>query len=157
RERDGNVHDEIVAAPLVRVGARDARHDDEIACRPTVLAGLALALQADLRAVLHARLHLHRVRLDPPLAAGAVAVRARLLDHGAVAAAARARLREREETLRLRLHAAAVALRADDGRAAGLRAGAAALATRRHELDGHLRLDAAERVLEGEMDLDLDV
>src|SRR6185437_576232 len=68
--------------------------------------------------VLDAGLDLHGVRLDPPLAAAALAVRARLLDHGAVAATTRARLREREQALRLRLDAAAVALRADDGRRA---------------------------------------
>ena len=50
---------------------------------------------------------LDRVALRAPLAAGAAAVRARILDHGAVAAAARARLREREEALALGHDAAA--------------------------------------------------
>ena len=120
---------------------------------PPFCAGLALALEPDARPVLDAGLDLHRVRLDAPLAAGALALRARLLDHGAVAAAARARLREREQALALGLHAAAVALRADDGRGAGLRAGAAALAARGRHLDRHLRLDAAQRVLEREVHL----
>src|SRR5437763_1517529 len=83
------------AAAPVRVGGRDARDDDEVAVRTAVRAGLALPLEADLRAVLHAGLDLHRVVAKPALAARALALRARLLDHGAVAATARARLRER--------------------------------------------------------------
>src|SRR4029077_13124133 len=102
RERHGHLHDQIVAAPLVRIGLRDMREHEQVAGRPTVLPRFALALEPDFRAVLDARLDLHRVRLDAALAAGAMALRARLLDHGAVAAAARARLGEREETLRLR-------------------------------------------------------
>src|SRR5207253_901126 len=111
----------------------------------------------DSRPVLDAGLDLHRVRLDAPLPAGALALRARLLDDGAVAAAARARLREREQALALGLHAAAVALRADDGSGARPRAGAAALAARGHHLDRHLRVDAVQRVLEREVHLRLDV
>ena len=97
----GTCDDEVVAAALVRVRLRDARDDDQVAVRAAVLAGLALALEPDLRAVLDARLDLHGERAPPPFAARAVALRARLLDHGAVAAAARARLREREQALRL--------------------------------------------------------
>src|SRR4029077_5478189 len=91
-------------------------------------AGLSLAAQADSRAVLDARGDLDRVALGTPLAAGAAAVRARLLDHGAVPTAARARLREGEQALALRDHAAAVALGAEHRRRAGLRARAVALA-----------------------------
>src|SRR5262249_17884766 len=54
-------------------------------------------------------------------------------------------------------YAAALALRADLRRRAGLRAGAAALAARRLDLDRHLHLDALERVLEGEAHRGLDV
>src|SRR5206468_223241 len=90
-------------------------------------------------------------------ASAAVALRTRLLDHGAVAAAARARLREREEPLALRLHTAAVALGTDDRRGSRARASAAALTARHGQLDGHLDLGAVERVLEREMHLRDDV
>src|SRR3954471_7500924 len=122
-----------------------------------MLAGLALALEPDLRAVLDARLDIHGERASPPLAARAVALRARLLDHRAVAAAAWARLRQREQALRLGDDPAAVALRADDRRGAGLRARTAALRARDGQLDRHLRLGAAQRVLEREPHLGLDV
>src|SRR5919197_5538982 len=151
RERHRHLHDEVVAAPLVDRRRRHAREDDDVARGTAVLAGLALALEPNLRAVLDARLDLHRVRLDAALAARAAALRARLLDHGAVAAAARARLREREQALRLGLDAAAVALRADDRRGAGLRARAAALAAGGGQVDRHLHLRAVQRVLEGEL------
>src|SRR4029077_8441916 len=84
-------------------------------------------------------------------------LRARLLDHGAVAAAARARLRQREEPLALGLHAAAVALGADDRRRARPRPGTTALAAGDRQLDGHLHLGAVQRILEREMDLGDDV
>src|SRR5262249_20913130 len=111
----------------------------------------------DLRAVLDARLDLHGERAPPPLAAGAVALRARLLDHGAVAAAAWARLREREQALRLGDHATAVALGTDDRSRAGLGAGAPALRARDGQLDRPLRPGSAQRVLEREPHLGLDV
>src|SRR5712691_6013618 len=76
--------------------------------------GLALALEPDPRAVLDPGGNLHGVALRPPLAAGAAAARARLL--------------EREHALALGLDPAAAALRADDRRRprAGARAGALA-------------------------------
>src|SRR5205085_6455033 len=111
----------------------------------------------DRRPALDAGRDLDRVALRPPLAAGTVAARARILDHRPVAAAARARLREAEEALALDLHAAAVALRADRRRGAGLRARAAALAASSVDLDRDLGLDAAQRVLEREVDHRLEV
>src|SRR6266508_248530 len=157
--REGHRHldDEIVAAPFVRLGRRHVRHDDEVARGTAVLPGLALALEADLRAVLDAGLDLHGVRLDAALASGAVALRTRLLDDGPVAAAARTRLRQREEPLALRLHAATVALGTDHRRRAGLRTGAAAFAACGRQLDRNPDLGAPERVLEGELHLDRDV
>src|SRR5207342_3462114 len=131
--------------------------DDQIARWSAAVAGLALALEPDLRPVLDPGRDLHLVPLRAPLASGPVAARARLLDHGAAAVAARARVREAEEPLALGDHAAAATLRADDRRGARLRAGAAALAARRVELDRDLRLDALERVLEREGDARLDV
>src|SRR5204862_5136693 len=135
------------AAPLVHGRRIDAGHNDQVAGRAAVLAGFPFPSEADARAVLDARLDLHTVGLDPPLSAAAVALRAGLLDHGAVAAAARARLREREQALALGLDAAAVALRADHRRGTGLRARAAAFAARRRQLDRHLGVGAAQRVL----------
>src|SRR5207247_7877468 len=87
----------------------------------------------------------------------ATAPGARVLDHGPVAMTARAGLRQGEEPLALRHHTAAVAFRADLRRRAGLRARAVALGARRLQRDRDLRLDALERVLEGEIDLHLDV
>src|SRR5581483_8796130 len=153
RERDRHLDDEVVAAALVRVRLRDARDDDEVAVRAAVRAGLALPLEPDLRAVLDAGLDLHGVVAEPALAARALALLARLLDHGAVAAAARARLREGDQTLALGGDAAPVALRADDGGGIGLGARAAALRGRDRQLDGNLRLGATQRVLEGEAHL----
>src|SRR5262249_57203258 len=115
-----------LAARVVRGGRRDARDALRVAGRPAVQAGLALALQADARAVLDTCGELDRVAPRPPLAAAALAAVARLLDHGAVAATARTGLRQREEALRLGLHAAPVALGADDRNGSGLRAGPAA-------------------------------
>src|SRR4029077_17598979 len=120
-----------------RVGGCDACDDDQVAVRAAVLADFALPLEPDLRAVLDARLDLHCERAPPPLAAGAVALGARLLDHGAVPAAARARLRQSEQALRLGDHAASVALGADDGRRPRLRTCAAALRARDRQLDRH--------------------
>ena len=102
-------------------------------------------------------LDLHLVALRRALAAGAVAGRARVLDHGAVAAAARARLREREEALALGDDAAAVALRADPRRRPGLGARAAAGVAGGLGLDRHADSRAVESVLEGEPHLDLEV
>ena len=87
-ERDRHLEHEVVAAPLVQLRRLDPRHDEEVAGGRAAPAGLALALELDLRAVLDARGDPHRVALRPPLAAGAVAGRARRLDDRAVAAAA---------------------------------------------------------------------
>src|SRR6476619_1429595 len=113
RVRDGNLDDQIRAAPLELLRRVDPRHDIEVARRPTAFTDLALALEADSRAVLHACRNLHRVVLRAPLATCARALLARLLDDRPVPAAARTRLRQREQTLALRDDAATVALRAD--------------------------------------------
>src|SRR5436190_18780449 len=99
REGDRQLDDEVVAAALVHLRRRDACDDEEIARLAAVEAGLALAPEADARAVLDGGRDPGRVTLCPLLAAGAVAARAGVLDHGAVSAAARARLREREKAL----------------------------------------------------------
>src|SRR4051812_37950112 len=157
RERHRHVDDQVVAAARERLRRLDTGDHEQVARLRAAVAGFALATQADSRAVLDAGRDLHRVALRPPFAAGAAALRARILDHRPVPAAARARLREREQALRLGLDAAALALGAERRRGPGLRAGAAALAARGLELDRDLRLDAVQRVLEREVDLDLEV
>src|SRR5207247_556774 len=97
-ERDGDVDDEVRAAPLVDRRLGHARDDDQVAGRAAAVAGLALALEADPRPVLDPGRDLDRVALPPALASSAVAARAGLLDDRAVAVAARTRLREAEET-----------------------------------------------------------
>src|SRR5439155_1307151 len=76
---------------------------------------------------------------------------------GAVAAQPRAGLGQRDQPLALRDDAAAGALGADRRRRPRLRARAAALAAGRLELNGDGGLDAAQRVLEREPHLDLEV
>src|SRR6266508_4620845 len=143
RERDRHVDDEIRAAALVERRVGDARDDDQVARRAATESGLALPFQANLRTVLDAGRDLHRVALRPALAAGPVA--------------ARTRLREPEEALALDGHAAALALRANLRRRAGLRPGAAALAAGGLRLDRDLRLDSAQRILERQAHLHLEI
>src|SRR5207248_8464048 len=140
-ERDADLDDQIVAAARVDLRRRDPRDHVEVARLRAAVTGLALAAQADPRAVLDSRGNLHGVALRPPLAPRAVAARARILDHRAVAAAARTRRRQPEEPLALDFDAAPVALGADGRRRPRLRAGAAALAARGVDLHRDLRLD----------------
>src|SRR5256886_13339478 len=157
RERDRDLDDQVVASALVQLRRLDARDDVEVARLAAREAGLTLALQADAGAVLDAGRDLDRVALRPALAPGAAAAGTRVLDHGPVAMTARAGLRQDEESLALRHHTTAVAFGADLRRRAGLRARAVALRARRLQRDRDLRLDTLERVLEGEIDLHLDV
>src|SRR5206468_2401528 len=101
--------------------------------------------------------NLHGVALRPPLLPGTAALVARLLDHGAVAATARAGLRQREQSLALRHDTAAVTFGTDDRGRPRLGTRPAALAARRGDLDRNLRLQPAQRVLEREPHLDLEV
>src|SRR5262249_20311639 len=91
-EVDGNLEHEVVAAPLVELRRLDPRDDVEVACGRAAVAGLALPLELDLRAVLHAGGDADREPLRPPLAAGSPAGRARRLDDRPHPAATRARL-----------------------------------------------------------------
>src|SRR5262245_18800710 len=126
--RDRDVDDQVRASSMEELGRLDSGDDVQVARRPAVGSDLALPLQPDARAVLDAGRDLDGVSLETTLATGAVALVARLLDHGAVAAAARARLREGEQALALRDDAAAVADGTDHRRGAGLGAGPTALA-----------------------------
>src|SRR6476469_9504847 len=159
RLRIGHRHfdQKIGAATLELLRRLDARDDIQIARRASRFPELALALEPDPRAVLDAGGDLHGVALRPPLATRALALLARLLDDRAVSAAARTRLRQREEPLALRDDATAMALRTDDRGRPRLGAGAAALTTGRRHLDGNLRLETSQGVLERQPDRDLDV
>src|SRR5262249_24642574 len=139
-EADRDVEHEVVAAALVELRRLHARDDVQVAGGRAAVAGLALALELDLGAVLDAGRDAHRVALGAPLTAGAAARPARRLDDRAVAAAARARLLQGEEPLRRRDDAAAVALGAALRRGAGRGAGAVAGVTRELEVDRHGRL-----------------
>src|SRR5207237_8832708 len=125
RSRDRHPRAEVGPTPPVEPRLGHARDDVQAAGRATAHPGLALALEPDPRSILDTRRNPNRVALGAPLTPGAMALRARLLDHGAVAAATRARLREREEPLALGLDSAAVALGADDRGSSRLCAGAA--------------------------------
>src|SRR5262249_7684198 len=79
-----------LAAPPIKLRGLDPRDDVEVAGGAAAVAGLALAAELDACAVLDAGRNLHLEASRPPLAAGAAAVRARLLDDCPVPAAARA-------------------------------------------------------------------
>src|SRR5579862_1935761 len=98
-ERDRHLEHEVVPAPLVQLRRLDARDDVEVARGRAAVTRLALALQPDARSVLDARRDLDGKALRPPLAAGAVTRRARLLDDRAHAMAARTRLLQSEQAL----------------------------------------------------------
>src|SRR6185369_3720660 len=131
--------------------------DDEVAGRPAVRPRLAFAFEADLRAVLDPGRNLHGVALRAPFTPGAVAVPARPLDDRSVAVAARARAGEGEEALVLGDDAAAAALGTDLRGGSGLGSRAVADGARNLEVDGDLRLETLERVLERDVDRHLDV
>src|SRR5262249_1397348 len=127
---DRHVDDEVGVAALKALRRLDARDDEQVARRAAVRTDLALALEADARALPHAGGDLPRVRLPPHFRPGAVTVAARLLDHRPVPATARARLGQRKQALALRDNTAAVAHGTDHRGRAGLRTGAAANAAR---------------------------
>src|SRR5690606_26635437 len=126
-EGDGDVDEQVVAAPAVEGAGGDAGDDLQVARRSAAHPGLALALEADARTVLGAGGDLH---LDLGAGRGvpaAVALGARVVDDRAVAAAARAGLAERERPDVAAHDAAALAVGAQPRAAAGPGAAAAAL------------------------------
>ena len=133
------------------------RHE-QVAGGPPPRPGLALALEPDARAVLDAGRDLDRVALRAPLAARAVAVVARILDHGALAAGSAgtaARARTGPGSRRGRLG------RCTPGRSLGAVPGFAPEPPHSRQavldLDRDPRLDPAQRVLEGQPHLRLEV
>ena len=131
--------------------------DEQVAGRSAVAARLALAGEADLAALAHARGNVDAVALDGPLAALAVAGRAGVLDDRPGAAALRAGLGDREQALALDLDAAPAAARADDRRRARLGAGAGAGRAALVGGDGDRHLRAGDRLVEADRDLGLEV
>src|SRR3954471_23366861 len=156
-DRDRHLDLQVVALGLEHQRLLDVRDDEEVARRAPAQPGVALAAQADARALLHAGRDVDPVALDLPQPALAAAGRAGVLDDGAGAAAARAWPGDGEHALTLRLDAAAVAHRADLGLRAGTRAGAAAGRARR--VRGHRDgdLGALDGLLEGQADRGLEV
>src|SRR5262249_16308636 len=82
---------------------------------------------------------------------------ARLLDDRSVSATSRTRLRQRKQALALGDDASTLALGTDDRHRPRLRAGSAALAACGRHLDRDLRLEPAQRILEGHVDGHVDV
>ncbi len=148
---------EVVAAALEELRALDTGDHEEVARRRAAPAGLAFALQPDLRPVLHPGRDRDAVALRAPLAARAVAGRAGRVDDGADASTVRARLLEGEKPLRARDDTAAVAPRAGLRSGSGRRAGAVAGVAGELERHRHRHLQAAQRVVERHPHLDLDV
>src|SRR4051794_232200 len=156
-DRERHLDLDVVALALEHRAVLHAGDHEQVAGRPAVAAGLALAGEADARALADAGGDVHAVALRRAHGALAVAGRARVLDDGARAVAAGARLRDREEALALRLEAAALAARADLRLGARPRAGpVAGRAARRHG-DAERHLCALERLVERDADLGLEV
>src|SRR5215211_8017064 len=150
---DGQV---LCAAP--EQGMRgDPDLDDQVAGGRPRLAGLALAAEPDGGAVVDPRGDPDPQLTGADLAAGAVAGRARVLDHRAAALAGRARAGEAEQALVAGDRAPAVAGRAGPRQGAGLgprpHAGVAGRRAAQLQRDG----GPAHRLLEAEGDLALDV
>src|SRR5207253_3131720 len=113
---------QIVAVALEHRMRLDVDLDVQIARRPAVDAGLAVAGRADPHPVVDARRDLHFERLGFLHLARPVAVHARFRDVGAGAVALRTGLLDAEETLRHAHRALAVTGRAGFRLRAGLRA-----------------------------------
>src|SRR4029079_13844115 len=157
RNRQRDLDLDVVALALEHRVVLHVRDDVQVARRAAVAPGLALAGEADARALAHAGRDVHPVALGRAHGAVAVAGLAGVLDDGAGAAAAAAGLGDREQPLALRLEAAALAPRADLRRRAGLRAGAVAGRARGRGHDAQRHLGAVDRLLERVRDLGLEV
>ena len=156
-DREGHLDLDVLAFALEDRRGSHVGDDVEIARRPAARPGLALAGQADARALLDARRDVDAVALERAHRPRAVAGRAGILDHGARAAAARAGLGDREHALALGLDPAALAAWADLRRGAGLRAGPVAGRAQRLRGDRERDLRAGDRLLEGDRYLCLEV
>ena len=137
--------------------SRHARDHVQVARLGAAQTGLALAGQPDPAALADPGRDVGPHPPDRALGTGALAGRARVVDHRAGAMAVGAGLRHREDALALSLDAAALADRADARRGAGLGARAVAGRTRLRRRHRQRHLGAVDRLLEGQRDLGLEV
>src|SRR5262249_28018921 len=124
--RDRHAAMQVRAVALEELMRRERKENVEVAVRPAAHAGLALAGEANARAVLDARRHAHRERALAHDAAGARAARTWIVDHLTASLARHTGALEREEALLVAHLAGAAAGRAGLRLRAGLGAGAGA-------------------------------
>src|SRR5215216_5784321 len=155
-EGHGNGDGEVLAAAREQGVRGDPDLDDQVAGGRPRLAGFALAAEPDGGAVVDPRGDPDPQLAGADLAAGAVAGRARVVDHRAPALAGRAGAGEAEQALVAGDRAPAVAGRAGAGQGAGLgprpHAGVAGRRAAQLQRDG----GPPHRLLEAEGDLALD-
>src|SRR6185312_5570324 len=157
-ERRGRHGDRHAAMDVGAVALEDAvrldrEEDVKVARRAAAHAGLALAGQADARAVLDAGRNVDGQRLLLAHAALAAAVPARILDDAAGAVAGGAGALDGEEALLRPDAAGAVAGRAVDRLRARRRTAPAAGVARRQRRHAHIRLLALEGLLERDFEI----
>src|SRR5947207_5161835 len=129
---------QVGAVALEELMRRERKENIEVALRPAAQAGFAFAGEADARAVLDAGRHIDRERALARDAAGARAVRARIVDHLTAALTGDAGAFEREEALRVAHLAGAAAGRTRLRLGAGLRAAARTGFARHRSRNAHL-------------------
>src|SRR5262249_3742496 len=155
--RDRHAAEDVGAVALEEAMRADRHENVEITRRRAAQTGLALAGEANTRAVLDAGRDLDLQDLLLARAAGAGAARTRLVDHAPGAVAARAGALDGEEAL-LGAHLA-VALAGRTVDRLGARRGARALARlaglRRRDLD--LGVGALERILEADLEIEAQI
>src|SRR3954453_20147358 len=142
---------QVGAIALEELVRRKREEDVEVTVRPAAHAGLTLASEANARAILDTRRHVHRERALARDAAGARAVRTWIVDHLAAALTGHAGALECEEALLVPHLSGAAAGRTGLGLGAGLRAGAGAHLTGDGRRNAHLRGLAAVSLLERDL------
>src|SRR5213595_3147498 len=157
RECNGQVAVEVDAIAREDLVLADAHEDVEVTRRPAVDAPGPLAGEAELHPVLDARRDLHGQQPLGALTPLAAARRARAAVQLTRALALGAGLRDREEAVRAPDLTAPAAEIARLELAARLDAGSTAHAARLEPRDLNLRLDARCRLLEGDLELVLEV
>src|SRR5262245_13323984 len=142
---------QVGAVALEELVRGEREENVEVAARTAAQAGLALAREADTRAVFDARRDVDRQGALTRDAAGAGAGGARVVDHLAAAVTRRTSAFEGEEALGVTDFSLAVAGRAGLRLAAGLGARARAGLADHRSGEADLRLLAAERLLERDL------
>src|SRR5258708_1479327 len=124
--RDRHAAMQVGAVALEKLMLREGEENVEVAVRPAAHAGLALAREANARAVFHAGRHIDREGAFARDAAGARAVRTRIVDRLTAALTGNAGALQREEALLVTHLAGAAAGRTGLRLRAGFRARARA-------------------------------